>query len=240
MRFKSCLTIFACQQSLTNLLRALPGWLGLGLLCFLLGTPWHVQADGALTPWNQLSSEEQGVLKPYSDRWGSMSSQRQNRLKKGANRWNRLHPDEKLNYNQRFKNWEEMPPGKRSRIRERYQQFRNPPPEERERIHRSRQRFKNLPPERRENLKSRWRNMPPERKQQFRERRQRMRSLPPQERLRRMNPEQRSQLHQEMRQKHKRESRLRDASRKKRNFTGDNHPQRTKTRQQPPTTTSRY
>ena len=58
----------------------LPGWLWLGMLCFLLGAPWSVYAEDTGVPWNQLGPEEQKVLEPYADRWDSMPPNKQKRL----------------------------------------------------------------------------------------------------------------------------------------------------------------
>ena len=62
------------------------------MLC-TLGLLWplaSVRADEAAVPWNNLSAEEQKLLRPLRERWGELSPQRQQRLRKGAARWSQM------------------------------------------------------------------------------------------------------------------------------------------------------
>ena len=65
------------------------------ILCLLLLWPamlWAADSNAPAT-WNQLSPEEQQVLKPFQDRWDSLPPEQRERLQQGAKRWQTMTPD---------------------------------------------------------------------------------------------------------------------------------------------------
>ncbi len=134
------------------LLQAGPGW---------------AQSESTGVPWDQLSAEEQEVLKPFADRWDQFTPERQARLQKGAGRWGSMGPEERGQARKRFSRWKQLSPEKRARVREKFKRFRHLPPEKRRALREARKKFKHLPPERRRQLRERWRNMSPEQKRKF-------------------------------------------------------------------------
>ena len=60
----------------------------LTILCLLMLGPALAPADDAAPRrWDQLSAEEQRVLKPVRERWDTLPPERQRHLLQGAQRW---------------------------------------------------------------------------------------------------------------------------------------------------------
>ena len=66
--------------------------------------------------WNELTDEEQKVLKRFEDRWNTLDELKQDRLRNGAERWKTMTPEQKAKAKQRFQRWQNIfptlrPPG---------------------------------------------------------------------------------------------------------------------------------
>lgn len=137
------------------------------ILLFSNGEPAWAQSETGGVPWDQLSQDEQQVLRPLQDQWDHLPPSRQERLRKGAKRWESLSAEQREKLKERFQRWKELPPERQERIRKRFERFRNLTPEQRHALRQKRQWFRNLPPERRQELRRQWENLPPERRRDF-------------------------------------------------------------------------
>jgi len=111
--------------------------------------------------WEQLTPEEQQVLRRFREQWNQLPGERQERLRRGAERWQRMTPEERKEAEERFKRWQELSPQEKEMIRKRYQDFRNLPPEEQERIRRGDRWFQDLTPQQRQDLREQWQKSAP-------------------------------------------------------------------------------
>ncbi len=109
--------------------------------------------------WQELSTAEQEVLKPFQSRWPQLSAERRLNLQKGSRRWAGMSAKEQRRVRQRFKHWRGLPPAERQRLRERYQRFRRLPAEEQKRVRRAQRRFQKMPLEHRRQLRKKWQAM---------------------------------------------------------------------------------
>lgn len=123
------------------------------LMIFFLGIPYREALGGS---WDQLSQQEQQILKPFKDRWDQLPAERQERLRRGAERWQRMTPEERQEAQERYKRWQELPPEQKEMIRKRYQEFRALPPEEQEKVRNRSKWFRDLPPDVRQQLREKW------------------------------------------------------------------------------------
>ena len=125
------------------------------IFCLLLLWPLMLfAADGnTASSWDQLSTEEREILKPFQERWINLAPERQEKLREGAKRWQSMTPEQ------------------REQARKRYERYRQLPAEEKERLRRRHEWFKSLSPERRAELREKWKNMTPEERQRIREKR---------------------------------------------------------------------
>ena len=125
------------------------------IFCLLLLWPLMLfAADGnTASTWDQLSTEEREILKPFQERWINLAPERQEKLREGAKRWQSMTPEQ------------------REQARKRYERYRQLPAEEKERLRRRHEWFKSLSPERRAELREKWKNMTPEERQRIREKR---------------------------------------------------------------------
>lgn len=65
------------------------------VLALWMLAPAAFAADARGVPWEQLSGEEQRLLKPFEQRWGGLAPERQERLRQGAQRWSSMTPEER-------------------------------------------------------------------------------------------------------------------------------------------------
>ena len=78
------------------------------ILCLLLLWPimlWAADSNAPAT-WNQLSPEEQKVLKPFQERWDTLPPERRERLREGAKRWQSMTPEQREQARDRFAHWQ--------------------------------------------------------------------------------------------------------------------------------------
>ena len=134
-------------------------FLALAAPCVAAAGDDDTQAVATAMPWTALSSEQQGLLKPFEDGWGNLPAERQQALARGSERWLRMSPDQRQQAKQRFNRWQQLTPEQRDRIRERWQQFQSLSPEEQQRVRDNFERFRDLTPEQRQQLRERWQRM---------------------------------------------------------------------------------
>ncbi|TVO70976.1 MAG: DUF3106 domain-containing protein [Sedimenticola selenatireducens] len=138
----------------------------LALILLVLTMP----AIAAELDWDQLSAEEQRILKPFGDRWETLSDERRQKLQKGAQRWQNMTPEQRQQAKQRIQTWKKLSPEEQASIRQKYQAFKKLPPAQQERIRKLRERFQLMPPERRKALRERWKNLSAEERAQVKRR----------------------------------------------------------------------
>jgi len=143
------------------------------IFCLLLLWPLMLfAADGnTASTWDQLSTEEREILKPFQERWINLAPERQEKLREGAKRWQSMTPEQREQARKRYERWQSMTPEQREQARKRYERYRQLPAEEKERLRRRHEWFKSLSPERRAELREKWKNMTPEERQRIREKR---------------------------------------------------------------------
>ena len=81
---------------------------GTGLAAGVLAqTP--VAEESAGVTWNELSPQQQQVLKNFQQQWATLPPERQRRLSQGAARWSDLTPEQKQQARARFRKWQQLP-----------------------------------------------------------------------------------------------------------------------------------
>ena len=168
-------------------------------LSLIFGATTLVIADDHA--WNQLSTQEQALLKKMEldKKWGSLNSSQRENYRRGAKRWLAMNESQRRHAQERMRAWQQMAPVQRERLVRRYQWFNNLPVEEQVRLRRIQRWFQGLPPDRQQEIRHRWKTMPEVERQQFDqerdERRQFRRVM--HKKLQQMNPEERAAVWKE-------------------------------------------
>ena len=85
------------------------------ILCLLLLWPaLALAAEGdAPLAWDQLSQEEQQILKPFRERWDTLPPERREHLQQGVKRWQAMTPEQREQAKERFSRWQKLSPEQR-------------------------------------------------------------------------------------------------------------------------------
>jgi len=125
----------------------------------LLGLSLSVSHAASPLAWEQLTNNEQHVLKSYSHNWEKMNPEQQRRLQKVARYWQKMNAQQRSEMQQRSARWKEMPEEKKQKIRKNFRQFEQFPPEQQQKIKQRVQSFLKLPKKERLKLRQQWQQM---------------------------------------------------------------------------------
>ncbi len=78
--------------------------------------------------WDELSAEQQRVLKKFEGKWSELPVHKQNKLSRGAQNWQNMSPEKQDKVRKRYKWYKDLPPEKKERLREKWKSM---TPEER-------------------------------------------------------------------------------------------------------------
>ena len=105
------------------------------LLIALLAASANSAEPVSSTPtWHELTSAQQAVLAPLSDRWGSMDDLQRERVLSAAKRYPKMTQAQKDRFSERLLEWSNLTPDQRKLARDKFRQFQNLPRREREGI----------------------------------------------------------------------------------------------------------
>lgn len=82
--------------------------------------------------WQELSPQQQQILKPLSNEWDSLPKKRQNIYIGITKRYPQLTPLKQQRFQEQIIRWAKMTPEQRQQAREKYKAFNQLPPEKRE------------------------------------------------------------------------------------------------------------
>jgi len=127
------------------------------LLMTMLAFPWSVSAQS----WDELSPQQQRILKPFSSRWSELDQDKRARLVRGAERWKNMTPAQRKQMKQRFNRWQQLSQQQRDAIKERFKKFQNLTPAQKAKVRKAFHRFRSLPADQRKQYRERWKRMSP-------------------------------------------------------------------------------
>lgn len=94
------------------------------LLAILILTSGPARADerpaATGVAWEQLTPEQQTVLRRFEPRWAALPPARQSRLAAGTARWSAMPPDERAKVRKNFHRFRQMSPEQRHKMRQRW------------------------------------------------------------------------------------------------------------------------
>jgi len=125
----------------------------------LLGLFLSVSHAASPLAWEQLTNNEQQVLKSYSQSWEKMNAEQQRRLQKVARHWQKMNVKQRTEMQQRSARWKEMPEEKKQKIRKNFRQFEQFSLEQQQQIKQRVQSFLELPKQERLLLRQQWQKM---------------------------------------------------------------------------------
>jgi hypothetical protein len=108
-------------------------------------------------PWNQLNSDQRGMLAPLQSQWDRLPPRRQQRMAAHAEHWNQLPPERREQIRQHLAHWAQMTPEQRRDAAQNEHAFQSMAPADRERVQEVYKQFQSLTPEQQQILKQRFR-----------------------------------------------------------------------------------
>jgi len=115
----------------------------------------NVHGQNAIA-WEELSREEQQLLRQVERRWEQLSADRKEELRDGAKRWLEMDAEERDRVRRQQDTFQRRSNQERERIVRRFQQFSDAPPAQQRRLKEVQERFQRLSPDDREALRLRF------------------------------------------------------------------------------------
>ena len=100
------------------------------VLVLLLVLPLASLAEEPPMQWDNLSPQQQKILKRFESQWPTYSEDRKQRLLTGVDRWMNASPEQRDMMKQRYAAWEGLPDDKKQLLRRKFQEFKSLSPEE--------------------------------------------------------------------------------------------------------------
>jgi Protein of unknown function (DUF3106) len=102
--------------------------------------------------WQQLTSQQQGILEPLQESWDNLSGARKRKWIEVAKRYPRLNPQEQGRLRVRMKDWATLSPEQRREARDAYRKFDTLPPDQKQVVREKWEQYQQLQQEKRREL----------------------------------------------------------------------------------------
>ena len=116
--------------------------------------------------WQQLSGEQQSLIKPalltQGGDFDKLSEPRRSALVKGADRWLAMTPAQRTTATQQFQQWQQLSPAQKAAVLERRERFRKMTPDQRKALLDTREQFLDMSIEQQADLRDEFADLQPQ------------------------------------------------------------------------------
>ena len=96
-------------------------FIGTVLMCSSVCLPVFAGENGII--WENLSLEQQKILKPFKDKWDTFPVEKQQSLYNGSKKWIDMSPSARATLLKRIDEWDKLPAERKASIQKGFQQY---------------------------------------------------------------------------------------------------------------------